>query len=72
MLVPPQNILVFRGFGYAFVDGKSPEDETVTILNVLDKSGLNVAFIFSQEEFKVFQDKAHARMTVDQVVPKTT
>lgn len=60
MLVPPQNVLVFRGFAYAVLDAKDPSGKPLKLLSIQDPPnplGLNMMFVFTPEEFQTFTEK---------------
>jgi hypothetical protein len=60
MLVPPQNVLVFRGFAYRVLDAKDKDGNPLKILSIQDPpviNGLEMMFVFSADEFAVFNEK---------------
>ena len=69
MLIPPQNVLLFRGFGYAVLDGKDAEGKPIKLLSIQDTppTGINLVFVFSPEEFETF----HSKTTESRIVPAT-
>ena len=55
MITPPQNQLVFGGFGYNVADGKTPNNDPIKVVTFADQpSGLILNFVFTLPEFQTF------------------